>query len=372
MRTPNYNDEVPESTRREIGQLVIGSLPGVAPTPEVRSLAREFQLSGVILFARNIESPKQVAELSRELQGMAKPGTPPLWISVDQEGGQVARLRAPFTEWPPMATLGRSGDEGLARRFAAALASELRAVGITLNYAPVLDVNTNLANPVIGDRALSEDAEMVARLGGILIETLQMHGVAACGKHFPGHGDTSIDSHEDLPVVDHQLDRLRRVEFLPFLEAVRVRVACIMTAHVLMTSIDDEQPATFSPEIIGGILRQELEFDGLILSDDLEMGAVADRYAIPDAAVRAIAAGCDGVLVPHGDVDLQGATIEGLIHGVEDGRISRERFDDARTRMERQKVRFLTDERVSSGISPDSLLGCEEHRQIADEMAKLT
>jgi beta-N-acetylhexosaminidase len=143
-----------------------------------------------------------------------------VWVSVDQEGGRVARLRRPFTEWPPMATLGRSGDVALARRFAAAMARELCAVGITMDFAPVLDVLTNPANPAIGDRALSGNAERVAELGGAIIEALQAEGLAACGKHFPGHGDTCVDSHDDLPVIELPPDRFRALEFLPF-QAVR-------------------------------------------------------------------------------------------------------------------------------------------------------
>jgi beta-N-acetylhexosaminidase len=357
------------ATRHRIGQLIVGSLPGPVITPELRTLARDFQLGGVILFARNVESPEQVAELSRELQTLAATGTPPLWVSVDQEGGRVARLRSPFTEWPPMATLGRSGDEDLALRFARALAAELRAVGITLDYAPVLDVHTNSANPVIGDRALSEDTGVVARLGGILIETLQAGGVAACGKHFPGHGDTSVDSHAALPIVEHAPDRLQQVEFVPFREAVRRRAAFIMTAHVLVPSIDEEYPATLSSAIVDDLLKGELGFEGAILSDDLEMRAVTDRYAVPDAAVLAVAAGCDGVLVPHGDVDLQVATAEALIHGIEDKRIPWQRLEDAHARMAAQKARFLGALNTGSG-RPTAVLGCEIHRRIADEMAK--
>jgi len=156
---------VPASWRREIGQLLIGSLPGTTITPEMRSLAREFSLGGVILFGRNIEAAEQVAELAHDVQQLST--TVPLWVSVDQEGGRVARLKEPFTIWPPMTVLGRCGDEALAARFAAALAAELRAVGITLDYAPVLDIHTNEKNPIIGDRALSADADMVARLGEI-------------------------------------------------------------------------------------------------------------------------------------------------------------------------------------------------------------
>ena len=169
-------------------------------------------------------------------------------MSVDQEGGRVARLKAPFTEWPPMATLGRSGDEALAERFARALAAELNAVGISLDYTPVLDILTNPKNPVIGDRALAEQrrrrrAPRQRRSSA----TLQAEGIAACGKHFPGHGDTSADSHHELPLVEHPPDRLERVELVPFRAAIEADVATIMTAHILVPALDEERPATLSP-----------------------------------------------------------------------------------------------------------------------------
>ena len=186
----------PSALRRQIGQLLIAGFRGEQIPVEIRSLAREFSLGGVILFARNIVEPDQVAELCHEASQLT--AGVPAWVSVDQEGGRVARLKAPFTEWPPMATLGRSGDVRLAERFARALAAELRAVGITLDFAPVLDVHTNPKNPVIGDRALAERAGDVARLGSAIIRTLQAEGLAACGKHFPGHGDTSTDSHLEI------------------------------------------------------------------------------------------------------------------------------------------------------------------------------
>jgi beta-N-acetylhexosaminidase len=360
---------VPGAVRREVGQLLIGSLPGPTITPEIRSLAREFSLGGLILFARNIEAPEQVAALSFDAQELAS-GLP-LWVSVDQEGGRVARLKAPFTEWPPMAVLGRSGSAELAGRFAAALAAELRAVGITLDYAPVLDIHTNPKNPVIGDRALAEDAESVARLGAAIINGLQDNGVAACGKHFPGHGDTSVDSHLALPVVEHPPDRIRRVECVPFREAIRAGVAFIMTAHVLVPSLDEARPATLSPAIVGALLRDELKFGGVILSDDLEMKAVADSYSVPEAAVLAVAAGCDGLLVCSGNVDLQAAALEALVHAAEEGRISYKRLEDALTRLRRAKERFL-----GAPVAPRhtaklrQVLGCDAHQRIVDEMAR--
>jgi len=365
---------VPESLRREIGQLLIGSLPGQTITAEMKSLAREFELGGVILFARNIEAPEQVAELAHDTQQLVR--SVPLWVSVDQEGGRVARLKAPFTEWPPMAVLGRRGDEGLARRFAAALAAELRAVGVTLDYAPVLDIHTNPKNPVIGDRALSQDAAMVARLGAAIIDELQRHGVAACGKHFPGHGDTSVDSHLELPLVEHPPDRIRRIECVPFAAAIKAGVAFIMTAHVLVPSLDEERPATLSPRIVQAMLREELGFEGVILSDDLEMKAIAATYSVPDAAVQAIAAGCDGLLVCSGNVEVQAVTLEALVHAVEDGRIPFKRLEDAQKRLRAAKERMLAHAVLSTRSAGPSrallqqVLGCDAHRRVADDMAR--
>jgi beta-N-acetylhexosaminidase len=356
------------SIRREIGQLLIGSLPALTMTPEIRSLAREFQLGGVILFARNVEAPEQVAELSRDVQMLAR--ELPLWVSVDQEGGRVARLKAPFTEWPPMAVLGRSGDEQLAYRFAKALAAELRAVGVTLDYAPVLDIHTNPKNPVIGDRALADDAEMVARLGTAIIKGLQEHGVAACGKHFPGHGDTAVDSHFELPIVEHPPDRLRRVEFVPFRAAISADVAFMMTAHVVVPSLDEERPATLSRRLVGEILREELGFDGVISTDDLEMKAIAGRYTVADAAVQAIAAGCDSLLVCSGNVETQAAVLEALVRAVESGRIPEKRVEDALKRHRKAKERFLAAPAAAGRTPLRAVVGSDEHRRVADEMLR--
>src|SRR5215510_197558 len=207
MRNYNLRPMSGLALRRQIGRLLVAGFNGDSIPVELRSLAREFGLGGVILFARNIAEPAQVADVSFDAARLVP--DLPCWVSVDQEGGRVARLKAPFTEWPPMATLGRSGDSGLAERFARALAAELKAVGVTLDFAPVLDVHTNPKNPVIGDRALADKAAEVARLGSAIVRTLQAEGVAACGKHFPGHGDTSTDSHHELPLVEHPPERLR-------------------------------------------------------------------------------------------------------------------------------------------------------------------
>ena len=361
----------PGALRRQIGQLLIAGFDGHQLPVELKALVREFGLGGVILFARNIAEPEQVAELCHEAARL----TPelPLWVSVDQEGGRVARLKAPFTEWPAMATLGRSGDEGLAERFARALAFELKAIGITLDYAPVLDVYTNPKNAVIGDRALGDKADEVARLGAAIIRTLQAQGVAACGKHFPGHGDTQADSHHELPLVEHPPERLREVEFVPFRAAIDAGVATIMTAHVLVPALDETRPATLSKRIVTELLREELKYDGVILSDDLEMRAIANDYAVASAALLAVEAGCDSVLICSSDHDAQAAALESLVHAVEDDRLPLSRVQDALTRQQRAKERFLAvpiGSRPAHGRVLREILGRDEHRAIADEMAR--
>ncbi len=349
---------MPAALRREIGQLLIAGFDGQQIPAELRSLAKEFGLGGVILFARNVDAPEQVAEIAHDASRLV-PDLPP-WVSVDQEGGRVARLKRPFTEWPPMATLGRSGDVRLAERFARALAAEL-------------DIHTNPKNPVIGDRALAEKATEVARLGAAIVRTLQAEGIAACGKHFPGHGDTSTDSHVELPLVEHPPDRLREVEFAPFRAAIGAGVATIMTAHVLVPALDEKRPATLSRRIVHEILREELGYEGVILSDDLEMKAVAAEYEVPSSAVLAIQAGCDGVLICSGDHHTQAAALEALIHAVEEERVPASRVDDALKRHRRAKERLLASPvpaRPASGRALRDVLGRDEHQAIADEMAR--
>ena len=357
--------------RRHIGQLITIGFAGCTIPEELRALAREFDLGGIILFGRNVEAPEQVAELAYAAQGLAR--DLPLWVSVDQEGGRVARLQGPFTDWPPMQALGRSGDDSLAGAFARALARELWAVGVTLDYAPVLDVQTNARNLVIGDRALSAQADEVARLGATIIDALQAEGVAACGKHFPGHGDTDRDSHHELPVVEHPPERLREIELEPFRAAIARDVAVIMTAHVLYPAFDDEHPATLSRQIITGLLREELAFDGLIATDDMEMAAVAERHSLENGTLRAVAAGCDMVLLCGTDTGRHVAALEGLIRAVEEERLPARRVEDALARQAKVKARFLS--HVAAWRPPSSkalqeILGCDRHISIAEEMGR--
>ena len=355
--------------RRHVGQLIMAGFPDPTIPDELRAVAHEYDLGGIVLFGRNVEAPEQVAELAHDAQTMSH--ELPLWVSIDQEGGRVARLKEPFTVWPPMCTLGRSGEVSLAARFARALARELLAVGVSLDYAPVLDIHTNRRNPVIGDRALSDQAEDVARLGAAIIDGLQSEGVAACGKHFPGHGDTSTDSHHELPVVEHPLERLRQVELVPFRAAVASNVAMMMTAHVLYPALDEECPATLSPHVVTEILRQELGFAGLIATDDLSMQAITDDCSVERASVTAIAAGCDVLLLCAPDVDQQVRAVEALIRAVEDEVLPVARIEDALRCQYDVKARFLTGTRGRRPRPSGELravLGCDEHAAVAEAM----
>ncbi len=314
---------------QEIAGLFCVGFHGKTPSPEVKELVRR-GVHGVILFGRNVEDAEQVAALVAELKRLAGR---PLLVSVDQEGGRVARLRAAqgFTELPPMRALGDAGDAALAHEAGALLGRELRAVGVDQDYAPVVDVDTNPANPVIGDRSFSRDAQVVARLGAALAEGLQAEGVAACAKHFPGHGDTSQDSHQHLPRLPHALERLREVELLPFGALARAGVASVMTAHVVFEALDGRRPATLSPEVMR-LLRREVGFQGCAVSDDLEMKAVAEHFPLEEAAPGAVLAGVDALLVCH-RADVQHRAIDLVRRAVEDGRIPRERIAEARGRV---------------------------------------
>jgi beta-N-acetylhexosaminidase len=352
------------SLDRDAAALLCVGFHGKTPSAEVVDLIRR-GVSGVILFSRNIESAEQVAELTAALKRAAGR---PLLIAIDQEGGRVARLRAAqgFTELPPMRAIGAAGDDRIAFGVGALLGRELRAVGIDQDYAPVVDVDTNPKNPVIGDRSFSRDPAVAGRLGAALALGLQAEGVAACAKHFPGHGDTSQDSHVDLPRLPHALERLRKVELPPFRALAQAGVASMMTAHVVFEPIDPRLPATLSPGVMR-LLREEIGFQGCCVSDDLEMKAVAEHFPIEEAAPGAIAAGVDQLLVCH-TAALQERAIDLIRVAVEEGRIPRERLAEARARVTRL-LKF-------AGPPPDpaavkAKLRTPEHLELAERLPRL-
>ncbi len=350
---------------QQIGQLFVCGFEGIRPDKSILRLIRMYGIGGVILFARNIKTPRQTAELVQELQAAAKI---PLFIGIDQEGGRVSRLPAPFTRFPGNAALGQAASRDLAYKFGRATGMELASVGINLDFAPVLDINTHPDNPVIGARAFGDDPVLAGDLGCAVIQGLQKE-VIACGKHFPGHGDTSLDSHLALPEVHHDADFLRKRELLPFVQAVACGVETIMTAHVLYPALDPDRPATLSPRIVQSMLRRELRFNGVVFSDDLEMKAVEDRFGIEDASVLALQAGVDALLICH-DPDKEERGLEAVIRAVDTGRIPVSRIEEAVGRILDLKRRRLHPLPAIDLQGVERITGWPEHQKLAERLLK--
>jgi beta-N-acetylhexosaminidase len=344
---------------------------GHTASDDVRKLIRDFGVGHVILFARNVDTPEQVADLVRELQSIARDARhpEPVLVAVDQEGGRVARMREPWTVWPSQRIVGQAGSEELARRRGAALAAELGACGIRLDLAPVVDLDTNPDSPVIGDRSFGDDPELVGRLGAALIRGLQENGVAACAKHFVGQGDTNLDPHLELPLVEHPRSRLEEREMRPFRKAVEAGVAGIMTAHVVLTDLDDRLPATLSPRVVRELVRGQMSFKGVVFSDDMEMHAVAKRWKPAESGVLAARAGCDVVeyCADHGQ---KVGALEGLIRAVEAEQISWPELDESCERVRRLKHRFLLPHRDPDPRTARQAAGAGEHWAVAREIAE--
>jgi len=292
------------SSKWQPGQLLFVGFEGLELPPDVARLIAAGRVGGVVLFARNIDGPEQVRILSAALHACAPAGAP-LLIAIDQEGGRIQRLRDPWTLWPPMQRLGEVDDPEVT-----AVAVELLDLGIGLDFAPCVDVDTNPANPIIGDRSFGSEPMHVAAHAAHFIRSMQEAGVASCAKHFPGHGDTSCDSHLELPRLDHDLARLRAVELPPFASAIEAGVASIMTAHILFPALDAKRPATLAPDVMA-ILREELAYDGVVFSDDLEMKAVADHHSPKALVDGCLEAGVDSLLVCK-DPGLRDEVLRGL------------------------------------------------------------
>lgn len=274
-------------------RVLCAGFPGTSRPEALRGVLAEGELAGVILFKRNFTTPAEAAELFEHCQPTRGPRA---LTCIDQEGGRVARLGAPVVKLPPMRKLGDRDDVALTRRAGEILGAQLTALGIAVDFAPVLDVDTNPANPIIGDRSFGRTPDVVVRHGLAFADGLRAAGVITCAKHFPGHGDTELDSHLALPRVAHDAARLAAVELAPF-RACRGRIPMIMTAHVVYPALEEGVPATLSRAVVTDLLRGELGYDGVVVSDDLEMKAVADHFGVEESAVRAIEAGCDLLLV---------------------------------------------------------------------------
>lgn len=329
------------SIDEKIGQLLIVGIGGKQVSQVAKAHITKRFAGGIILFRRNIQSPQQVANLTTELQQVAvqTPNAIPLFIAIDQEGGIVTRLKKGATVFPSNLALGATRSESLAEKAGEITALELAAVGVNLNFAPVMDINTNPRNPVIGVRAYGDSPMLVSQLGTAYIRGLQANGVLATAKHFPGHGDTHVDSHKKLPTVGHDEARMNAVELAPFRAAIEARVAAMMSAHILYPALDADTPATLSHRVLTGLLREQLGFEGLIITDDLEMQAIDAHYQTGNAAVMAIQAGADIVMVPW-SLKKQQQAYNALRNAVKRGKISVSRLNQSVRRILKTKNDF--------------------------------
>ena len=351
----------------QIGQLLMVGFWGTTPSPEIIDLIQRYHIGNVILFSRNIHDTLQVLELTQELQEIAREAGQryPLLIAIDQENGIVQRLGDSTTIFPGNMALGAIGSEEIAYEVAMATGNELKALGINMNLAPVVDVNNNPANPVIGVRSFGEDPSLVARLGAAMVKGYRAAGMLSCLKHFPGHGDTTIDSHLSLPVIPYPLQRLEALELVPFKSGIEAGAESVMIAHIAFPTLTEQHtlPATLSPSIVQGLLREQLHFKGVILSDCMEMRAISDTIGTERAVVQALKAGIDLVLVSH-EYKRQRASMEAIQAAIQSHELTTRRIRQAAERVLKLKAKYLSWADVHDPITPPAIIGCEKHKHL--------
>lgn len=355
-------------TRDTIGQLLMVGFSGTELSSEFIDWLQEFRPGGVILFSRNLVDPEQVAQLTNSLQEHAP--NPPLLIAIDQEGGRVSRLPQGFTIFPSAASVAACQSPDVAYGVAEITAKELRAVGINMNMAPVLDVNSNPANPIIGNRAYGETPKQVCTFGVATMQGLQDHGVIPCGKHFPGHGDTTTDSHKVLPVVNADRERLNDIELEPFRHAIQHGLPTLMTAHVHYPALDAEAPATLSRTILTDLLRDELGFKGVTLTDDMEMRAILDHRSIGEASVRSLQAGADIVLICH-QQPRQTEAVLAIEQALDRGELSMDHLSASLERIAALKKTHLSTFQPVDLSQVSQTVGIPQHKEFLEKIQRV-
>lgn len=354
------------STDEKIGQMVIVGLEGTSMQADAEELISSYRVGGFILYQDNISDANQTLKLLNQLKVANQGNIEPLWLSVDQEGGKVDRMPEEFSSIPTAKKVGQVNNTQYSNQIGQVLGQEVRALGFNLNYAPVLDINSNPKNPVIGSRAFGADPETVIRHGIEVMKGIQSQQVAAVVKHFPGHGDTSVDSHLALPVIQKSLDDLKAFELLPFVEAIKQKTDAIMVAHLLLPKIDDKNPASLSSTLITDLLRGTLGYDGVVITDDMTMGGISENYEIGEAAVKSVQAGSDIVLVGH-NFDQQVAVLKNLKKGVESGELTTARLDDSVYRILKLKEKYKITNAPNESIDVDEV---NSHIHAALDMGK--
>ncbi|MFD1336628.1 beta-N-acetylhexosaminidase [Oceanobacillus iheyensis] len=327
------------SLDEKIGQLIVGGIDGTEINTDTKDMIENYHVGGVILFADNIESKAQTVNLMNDIKQVNENNSHPLLLGVDEEGGSVTRMPDEITSLPPSGSIGKEQDEELAFEVGTLLGQQMRGLGFNLDFAPVLDVNSNPDNPVIGDRSFGDSPDIVTDMGIQSMKGIQSEGIISVVKHFPGHGDTSEDSHLKLPKVDKSIEELSEVELVPFEKAISKGADVVMTAHILLPQIDTEYPASMSEKIITGLLREDMGFAGVVISDDLTMGAITENIRIEEAAIQSVKAGSDMVLIAH-HPDVVVSVHKKLKAAVQNGVISEARIDESVERIIQLKRKY--------------------------------
>lgn len=338
---------------QKIGQLFIVGFEGDIINDEIIDLVKNQEVGGLIYFSRNVVDSNQIITLNNEIKAIKK--DIPLFISVDEEGGVVSRVPDEFLKLPSSGYIGKFDDENLSYNIGSIISKELKSLGFNMDFAPVLDIDSNPNNTVIGERAFGNNADIVSKLGIKTMEGLRDGGIIPVVKHFPGHGDTDIDSHYGLPIVTKTLEELNNLEFIPFKNAIENGADVVMVSSIILSSIDSEYPATMSKKVTTDILRNKLNFDGVIATDDMTMGAIMDNYNLTDAVIMAINAGNDLILVCHGYDDII-KSISAVKDAVSSNIISKERIDESVYRILKLKEKYrVNDDIISNEIDIEGI-----------------
>ena len=339
--------QISEMTLKEkIGQMLLVGIDGTTLDDNAKKMIAKDKVGGIILYKDNIKDLNSLIDLINSMKKSNAANSVPLFMSVDQEGGKVSRMPAEFASIPSNGAVGNKGDAAAAEMMGKLLGREVLLAGFNMNFAPVLDINSNPNNPVIGDRSFGNTASKVIDLGIAEMKGIASEGIIPVVKHFPGHGDTSVDSHLELPVVKKSVDQLAKLEWLPFEAAIKEGTDAVMVAHILYPKIDPVKPASLSPIIIGEQLRGDMGYQGLVITDDLTMGAIIKNYDLATAAVDTVNAGSDILLIAH-EYDNERLVLNALLDNVKNGKLQESRIDESVYRILALKAKYrLTDEQI--------------------------
>lgn len=341
------------SLEEKVGQMIFAGIKGTDITNETKKIISTHQVGGIILFKDNLKNANQSVSLLNAIKQENTNNKVPLFLGVDEEGGRISRLPE-LTKLPTNEELGKRNDISLSYNIGKLLGKELSAFGFNLDFAPVLDINSNPDNPIIGDRSFGTDAELVSELGLQMMKGIQSEQVISVIKHFPGHGDTAVDSHKELPIIQKSLAELHALELIPFKHAVEQGAEVVMVGHILLPKIDSTYPASISGRIITDVLREQLGYEGIIITDDMTMKAILNNLEIGEAAVSAVKAGNDIVLVAHNYANVKKA-IDSIIKAIEDGEITEQRIDESVKRILSIKKKYNLSNKQIDGVNIEEL-----------------